>query len=196
MNVKKLFSSLFAVLGTMLMIGTLVLSILSLNAQPRILEFPQEAQRQAQTFAEALTQGDLEAASQCMYGQKSLTADAQWQDGRKEKIWNAFVESLSCTPAAEPVASEEAITWTVQLEMLDLSALLSSWEQRTTALLQGQDEPEAEVVEAALDAGLRLALDMDRVHLTRDVALNMIYRDGHWWVSPDAALLQILSGQV
>lgn len=201
---KKLFSGLFAVVGTILMAGTAVLCLLSLNAKPHILEFPQEASRQAQAFADAVSRGDLESAGLCLYGQPDLTADASWEEDAKGKIWDAYLESLSCTPYRDPEAVDDGISWTVQMKMLDVSALMESWQQQTAALLAQQEAPEEEeqqeqatqAVEEALAYGLEKALAGERKTLTKEVTLNLIYRDGQWWVSPDTALLQILSGRV
>lgn len=201
---KKLFSSLFAVVGTLLMAGTAVLCLLCLNAQPHILEFPQEASLQAQAFAEAVTRGDLESAGKCMYGQPELTADAAWEDADKAQIWDAYLESLSCVPIQDPKAENDGITWQVQIRMLDISALMESWQQQASALLgpqaEGEEAPTPEEQEtqfsAAMSQGLEKALAGERKTVTREVTLNLIYREGHWWVSPDTALLQLLSGRV
>lgn len=200
---KKLFSSLFAVVGTLLMAGTAVLCLLSLNAKPHVLTFPQEAGMQAQTFAEAISKGDLESAGKCMYGQPELTADADWQTAEKMQIWDAYVESLSCTPVQDPKAENDGISWQVQIKMLDISALMESWQQQTEAILASQlgseeegEEPSEEAVSAALSQGLEKALAGERKTLTREVTLNLVYRENQWWVSPDTALLQLLSGRV
>lgn len=203
---KKLFSSLFAVVGTLLMVGTAVLCLLNLNAQPHVLVFPQEASLQAQAFAEAVTQGDLESAGKYLYGQPELTADADWDDPAKSQIWDAYLESLSCVPIQDPKAEDDVIRWQVQIKMLDISALMESWQQQTSAILASQEQAEAEkeepteqkeeIISAALTQGLEKALAGERKTLTREVTLNLIYREGQWWVSPDTALLQLLSGRV
>lgn len=202
---KKLFSSLFAVVGTLLMVGTALLCLLNLNAQPHVLVFPQEASLQAQAFAEAVNRGDLEGAGQYLYGQPQLTADAQWDDPAKDQIWDAYLESLSCVPVQDPKAEDDVISWQVQLKLLDISALMESWQQQTSEILAAQqteegEEPteqeQEEALSAALSRGLEKALAGERRTLTQEVTLNLIYREGQWWVSPDTALLQLLSGRV
>lgn len=201
---KKLFSSLFAVVGTLLMVGTALLCLLNLNAQPHVLVFPQEASQQAQAFAEAISRGDLESAGQYLYGQPQLTADADWEEPAKSQIWDAYLESLSCVPVQDPKAEDDVISWQVQIKMLDISALMESWQQETSELLASQEteaegeEPaeQEEIPSAALSRGLEKALAGERKTLTQEVTLNLIYREGQWWVSPDTALLQLLSGRV
>lgn len=203
---KKMFSSLFAVVGTLLMVGTALLCLLSLNAQPHVLVFPQEASLQAQAFAEAVTRGDLESAGQYLYGQPELTADADWDDPAKSRIWDAYLESLSCVPVQDPKAENDGIQWQVRIKMLDISALMESWQQQTSAILASEQDGEEdetldeqaqeEIISAALTQGLEKALAGERKTLSQEVTLNLIYREGQWWVSPDAALLQLLSGRV
>ena len=52
----------------------------------------------------------------------------------------------------------------------------------------------AELVDEALLDAARQALDEDAETVTRDVTLSLIYRDRAWWVTPDAALLEMISG--
>ena len=43
---------------------------------------------------------------------------------------------------------------------------------------------------------LAQAISQDGKTVTRDVTLKLIHRDGQWWVVPDAALLQAITGGV
>lgn len=192
---RKLFSGLFAVVGTILMAGTALLCLISLNATPKILEFPQEASRTVQSFASALSQGDWNAVGSCIYGQPDLTADAAWDDDTKNTIWQAYVQSFSCTPAREPEATDQGIDWTVQFTMLDMAALMDSWQQQTNTLLSQQEEQTDALAQQALTQGLSQALSAQPATTSRELTLHLIYRDDQWWISPDTTLLQTLSGQ-
>lgn len=191
---RKLFSGLLAALGAGLMVLTLVLCLLSLNAQPKILEFPQQASTLAQNFATALNQGDLDQAGGYIYGQPALTAGADWTDEAKEQIWQAYTGSLRCSPSQEPTATDQGIDWTVEIQYLDVAALMDAWQAQTNALLTGSEEaPDAQL---ALSDGLSQALAEDQTTLSQELTLHLIFWDGQWWISPDTALLQLLSGQV
>lgn len=192
---KKLFSGLFAVVGTILMAGTAVLCLFSLNATPKILEFPQEATQTVQAFATALSQGDLENAGAYIYGQPELTVDATWEDETKNQIWQAYLSSLNCAPAKEPLATDEGIDWTVQLSMMDLSAFLDTWQQQANAQLAALEEQTADQVQQILNQSLSQTLAAEHSTVSQEITLHLIYRDDRWWISADSALLQILSGQ-
>lgn len=192
---RKLFSGFFAVLGGVLMAVTVVLCLLCLNAKPKILEFPQQASTLVQSFAAAIDQGDLAQAGQCVYGQPDLTAGALWEDEAKNQIWQAYCASLRCSPSQKPQATDEGIEWAVTMERLDLDALMTSWQDQTNASLSTQETEASPDPRQALTDGLSLALAQERATVSQTLTLHLIYRDDQWWISPDAALLQLLSGQ-
>ena len=51
-----------------------------------------------------------------------------------------------------------------------------------------------ELVGQILQQALQQSLIQDAQNLTREVTIKLINRDGKWWVVPDQALLQALSG--
>lgn len=192
---RKLFSGFFAVLGGVLMAVTVVLCLLCLNAKPKILEFPQQASTLVQSFAAAIDRGDLAQAGQCVYGQPDLTAGALWEDEAKNQIWQAYCASLRCSPSQKPQATDEGIEWAVTMERLDLDALMTGWQDQTSASLSTQETEASPDPRQALSDGLSLALAQERATVSQTLTLHLIYRDDQWWISPDAALLQLLSGQ-
>lgn len=191
---RKLFSGLLAALGAGLMALTLVICLLSLNAQPKILEFPQQASALAQNFAAALNQGDLDQAGAYIYGQPTLTAGADWTDDAKEQIWQAYTGSLRCSPSREPQATDQGIDWTVEIQHLDITALMNAWQEQTNARLSASGETAD--AQQALSDGLTQALAAEQTPLSQELTLHLIFRDDQWWISPDTTLLQLLSGQV
>lgn len=191
---KKLFSGGFAILGAILMAVTVLLCLFSLNATPKILEFPQDATKLTQDFAAALNQGDLETAAGYLYGQPELTAGADWQDETKAQLWDAYVASLNCTSAQEPQTRDDGILWTLRLESLDVAATVDTWQQETTNLASQLEEPTQAQLEETMTQALTQALT-EPATCTRDITLKLIYRDDRWWIDPDTALMQSLAGQ-
>ena len=51
-----------------------------------------------------------------------------------------------------------------------------------------------ELVNQTLREALQQVLSQDAKTLTREVTVKLVKRDGSWWVVPDQALLQALSG--
>ena len=91
---------------------------------------------------------------------------------------------------------------------VDVSGVTAAVPQRAKALLEAkaaaaEDKTEIynednsyrnELVDQALNDAVTQALSEDAQTVTRDVTLGLIYQDGAWWVVPDQALLQIISG--
>lgn len=208
MKISKFFSGIFAVLGTVLMICTVVLCLISLNAEPKVLEAPAAARERAEAMMDAVCRGDFAAAGSYLYGQPDLGADREPAGAAGALVWDAYVSSLSCRFAREPEATDSGIAWTVYVDALDVSAVTASLEAQTRALLlkwaDAAEDPadvydeknnfREDLVDEALLEALEQALGAETETVTREVTLNLICRDGQWWVVPDQALLQLLSG--
>lgn len=210
MKISKFFSGVFAVLGTVLLVGTVVLCLISLDAEPRLAEVPEAAREGAIAVVDALCQGDFSAAGSMMYGQPDLGADREPADAAGALIWDAFVGSLSYTLSREPSVEDSGVVWTVTVDALDISAVTASLEERAQALLRQRAETaedaaalydaennfREDVVEEALLEAVAQALSEDAETVSREGTLKMIQRDGRWWAVPDQALLQAVSGGV
>lgn len=207
MKMSKFFSGVFGVLGVLLMTGTVMLCLMSRNAQPRMLESPEAASAQAQRMMDALCAGDYDTAGSCMYGQPDLGA-GEPEDEVSRLLWDAFTDSLSYEFTGVCSVTDAGLTRKAAVTALDVTKVTQSVPQRARALLEQQAEAAAspaeiydehnayreELVNQALLDAAKQALDESAETVTRDVTLNLIYRDGAWWVVPDQALLQIISG--
>lgn len=207
MKMSKFFSGVFGVLGVLLMTGTVMLCLMSRNAQPRMLESPEAASAQAQRMMDALCAGDYDTAGSCMYGQPDLGA-GEPEDEVSRLLWDAFTDSLSYEFTGVCSVTDAGLTRKAAVTALDVTKVTQSVPQRARALLEQQAEAAAspaeiydehnayreELVNQALLDAAKQALDESAETVTRDVSLNLIYRDGAWWVVPDQALLQIISG--
>lgn len=207
MKMSKFFSGVFGVLGVLLMTGTVMLCLMARNAQPRMLESPEAASAQAQRMMDALCAGDYDTAGSCMYGQPDLGA-GEPEDEVSRLLWDAFTDSLSYEFTGVCSVTDAGLTRKAAVTALDVTKVTQSVPQRARALLEQQAEAAAspaeiydehnayreELVNQALLDAAKQALDESAETVTRDVSLNLIYRDGAWWVVPDQALLQIISG--
>ena len=206
MKGSRVLSAVFGLLGILLMVVTAAVCILSRDAQPRMLESPEAASAQAQRMMDALCAGDYETAGSCLYGQPDLGA-GEPEDAVSRLLWDAFTDSLSyeftglCRVTDTGLARDAAIT------SLDVSGVTAGIPQRAKEILEARTQAaedkteiygedghyrEALVAQALSDAAEQALQDAGTV--TRDVTLNLIYRDGAWWVVPDQALLQAISG--
>ena len=204
MKGSKILSAVFGVLGILLMVATAAVSIASRNAQPRMLESPEAASAQAQRMMDALCIGDYATAQSCIYGQGA----GEPEDAVSKLLWDAFTDSLSYEFTGLCRVTDTGFARDATVTCLDVSGVTAAVPQRAKALLEAkaaaaEDKTEIynednsyrnELVDQALNDAVTQALSEDAQTVTRDVTLGLIYQDGAWWVVPDQALLQIISG--
>lgn len=210
MKVARFFAVIFGALGTVLMLGTTVLCLTSLDKSVELTEVPAAAQACAEELRDAVEAADFEAAAKVMYGQPDLGVDHTPEDARSAKVWSAFTDSLSCEFTGACYATESGIARDARVTALDIPSVTGNLNSRAHALLTERVNAATEMeelydeennfredlVEQVLDEALDQALLEDAQTVTRDVTLNLIHRDGQWWVVPDQALLQALTGGV
>ena len=208
MTVRKFFSCLFAIFGTALMVLSIGLCLLSLDAPVRMKEVPAGAQACMETFCEAVDRGDLGAISGLIYGQPELGAEEQPATRQGVLVWETFVNSMECNFSGDYSADQSGIARNVKITSLDISALmenLAKYAQETlnaritsaeslTEIYDESNNYREELVEQVLQEALQQALARDVTTVTREVKVKVIYRDGSWWILPDQALLQTISG--
>mgnify|MGYP006959352215 CR=1 FL=1 len=199
MKGSKFFSALFGILGILLMVVTAAVSIASRNAQPRMLESPEAASAQAQRMMDALCAGDYDTAQGNIIGQPDLGA-GEPEDAVSRLLWDAFTDSLSYEFTGLCRVTDTGFARDVSVTCLDVSGVTEAVPQRAKALLEAKaaaaedNSYRSELVDQALNDAVTQALSEDAQTVTRDVTLGLIYQDGAWWVVPDQALLQIISG--
>ena len=173
-----------------------------------IRELPQEAVEISETFAQALNEGDLAAAARYIYGQPNLGVEGAPEDPETKVVWNAFAESLSFAYTGKCQVLEAGLARTASVTALDVAGVMEKLPERAQTLVNQKiasaenitevyDESGSfreELVGEILQQALQQSLGQDAQTLTREVTVKLIHRDGKWWVVPDQALLQILSG--
>lgn len=210
MNISKLFSHIFAVLGAVLAICALALCFASLDASPRLLKTPGAAVDAADAMMTAVCEGDYASASGRMFGNPDLGVDREPADPVAALIWNAFLDSLDYELVGSCYATDSGVAQNVTITCLDISSVTSVLGERSQALLS-QRVREAEdvseiyddnneyredfVMEVLYDAAVE-ALAEDAKTTTQDVTLNLIYDRSQWKIMPEAALLSAISGGI
>ena len=208
MKVARFFAYVFAVLGFLLLLGSIGLCLLSQNAPVRILELPQEAVRVSESFAQALNDGDLTAAAGYVYGQPDLGAEGAPADPETAAVWNAFLSSISFEYTGKCQVRDSVLFRTASVAVLDVAGVTEKLPERAQSLVNQKiasaesltevyDESgkfREELVGEILQQALQQSLSQDAGTVTREVTVKLINRDGKWWVVPDQALLQALSG--
>ena len=208
MKIARFFSVIFGIFGILLLMGSICLCLFSLKAPVRVLELPQEAVNTSEAFAQALNDGDLTAAARYIYGQPDLGAAGTPEDPETAAVWNAFLNSISFEYTGKLMAVDAGLARAASVTTLDIAGVTEKLPERTQALVNQKivsaesltdvyDETGSfreELVTEILRQALQQSLEQDARTVSREVTVKLINRDGKWWVVPDQALLQALSG--
>ncbi|MBR3949385.1 MAG: hypothetical protein IKJ84_01800 [Oscillospiraceae bacterium] len=210
MKIAKFFSWIFGLLGAVVMAGTVVLCLFSLNREPVVQEVPREAKECVQEVMDAIGSGDFTLASRYFYGQPDLGADRKPESEAGTMVWDAFVRSISYEVKSDCYATDTGLAVDVAVTAMDIPSVTEVLTQKAHTLLTHRvesatdmeelydenNEFREDLVEDVLREAVVRALAEDAQPVTRDVTLHLIHRDGQWWIQPDSALLEVLSGGV
>ena len=206
---SKLASAVFAFVGTVLLVGSIVTSFAALNKPAKAVKPTREANDFAQLVLGALEDGDFTAVEGYLYGKPSLGLDREPATAEGKQIWNAYRDSITVTADEGCCAEGTTIYQTAQVTCMDIGQTLSGLEQRAGALLtqklDEQEDPTALLGEdGQIPQTLRDEIRMQALQealaepetMTAQITFQLIEQDGQWWVLPDQALLDVLSGAV
>lgn len=210
MKIARFFAWIFGLLGTALMVGSIGLCLVSLDAPVELKEVPAGAVECAETLMEAIDSGDYAAASRVMYGQPDLGVDRKPAEETGVMIWDAFIGSISYEFKGDCYATDSGIARDATITAMDIPSVTAALSQHAHSLLTARVESAEDMAELydeennfredlvadVLSEAVVRALAENAELVTRDVTLNLICRDGQWWVVPDQALLQAISGGV
>lgn len=208
MKIAKFFAYVFACIGAVLLMGSMGFFLLNRNSDVRILELPREAVSCGDAFAQALNDGDLEAAAQYVYGQPDLGVSAVPGESESALLWEAFCSSISFEFSGNCYVEQTALVRQGSIKTMDISGVTGKLQERVQTLIDqriasaqsladiydDQNQFREDLVAQILEEALQQALAQDAQTVTREVTIKLVNRDGSWWVVPDQALLQALSG--
>lgn len=204
MKLTNAISRILGILGTVLLIVSLVVCVWIQGSQDTMQSVPRQAAARSEALMEALVRGDLDAVEGMLYGKLSLGAYAPETGTLEQLLWDAYIHGFSyqwkstCYPVGESVCQN------VEITALNIPQTMQAISQRTRELLEGQPESgeaaatEPENRDAAIDeAMLRAAreiLEQEPQKKTYELTLTFIKSDGAWTAVPDGALRSAISG--
>ena len=207
MKISKLASAVFAVVGTVLLAGSIAVSFAALNSPAKAVKPTEEANAFAQTVLSALDDGDFPAVEGYLYGKPSLGLDREPATEEGKRIWNAYRDSAAVAADERCFGEGTGIYQTAQVTVMDIGETLSGLDRRTGELLkQRLDTQEEHTALLGEDGQIPQALrDELRAQAVKEalaepktvntqITFQLIEKDGQWWVLPDQAMLDILSG--
>ena len=214
MNTKKrktgLLSGIFFFLGVGFALLGMILALTKTKAEPVLVEQPQAAMERVQTMLDALCEGDYDTVTGCLYGTPVLGLDREPQDAVGRLFWQALTDSYTYELQGDFYATDSGVAVNATITALDLNSVTVNLRQRAQDLLEeriDQAEDTSEIYDnnneyredfvmgALYDAALA-ALEEDAGTVSWELTLNLVYKDGHWWIMPEQTLLHAISGGV
>ena len=195
-------SLFFAFLGMGILCGSAYFCLASLNKDAIMVSTPTAAADCSEHLMAAIQDGRYETASGHLYGQVDLGLDREPADDLGKLIWDALKQSFRYEFIGDCYATATGVARDVWITTLNPASLNLNLSQRVEELAEAGEiyiyDEEGNIQEAVLNQLLQDALSEalveDAASTTRKVQLNLVYQNGQWWVVPDEALLQAISG--
>lgn len=209
MNTSKGLSRLFGILGAVLAVVVLCICLMARDASPVLLSGGKDASAHAGAMLSRLCAGDYAGASAYLYGNPKLDADQERSSAVSQQIWEAFTNSLHYELVGDCYATTSGVAQNAKIQSLDIPSITGNLKLQTQSLLESRIE-NAENMSDVYDANYVYRQDfVDSVlrdaaaqaiaagaYTEREVTLNMVYEKGQWWVVPDQAFLNAISGGI
>lgn len=208
MKIYKILAAVFAVLALAAAAAGVTISLRHIQAEPVLVETPEEARQRAVALMDAVCTGDYEGIRLQLYGQPELGLDREPTDAVGKLFWQALMESRSYTIVRDCYATDDGIVMDVVLVSLDMDSITGNLRSRAQSLLeqrvkQAEDTTEIyreggeyreDFVMAVLEDAAREALQEDAATTQWELTLQFVYDQGRWWIRPDGELLAAISG--
>lgn len=201
---------LLGIAGVVLMVGSVGLALKSLDAPVKLAGVPQEAMECSEKLMEAVAEGDYQAAEGLLYGQPNLGVEGLPEDELGKKVWQKFLDSITYEFTSDCYATDSGISRDAVITTLDIYAAAPGLQERIQSELQRRvaeaedmtqlydennnfrEEMVAEIYSQAVEE----AVKENTPSVRHEITMNLIHRDGQWWVVPDQALLEAISGNM
>lgn len=204
------FSGIFGLLGLAIAIGGVWIAMSNRDAGPVLKQQPEAARNQVITMLDALCAGEYDTVSDCLYGNPGLGMDREAQDEVGRLFWDALADSFSYEVRSDFHATDSGVAMDITISAMDIDSVTANLRQRAQTLLEERiaeaedtdqiydenNEFREDFVMGALYDAARDALEEDAQTVSWEITLNLIYEDGQWWIMPESALLQAISGGI
>ena len=210
MRISKVFAAFFALLGAAVGVLTVFACLHCLHWEPVLVEVPHMAVNRVDAMFQAVCDDDYVAAASLMYGQPDLGAERPEEDSISSQIWDAYVDSVGYELTGDCYATDTGVAQRVQISYLDITSVTDGLQLRARELLQqrvleaedvdqiydGNNDYRQDFVDAVVADAARQALIQDAQYMETELTVNLVYHQGQWWILPDEALMQAISGGI
>ena len=207
-NTKQL-STLFALLGVILLIATVALSFATRNMPTLLVRTSPKATQCTQDFMDAIDREDYAAASTLLAGQPQLDPSSESESALSDLLWEAYHSTFSYEFTSECYATETGLARDVRITALDIPAVMTVLEERTPKLLEqrvattdgnlvydkNNNYREDFVMDVLHDCAASI-LAKDQPCTSWDITLHLDFQNGQWQILPEPALMNVISASM
>ena len=175
---------------------------------PVLAAEPVEASVQVQKLMDALCDGAFEDMESLLYGQPDLGLDREAESQVGQMLWNAYISSLDYEMLGTLYATPTGLAQNVKVISMEMETVTENLGQRVQILVQQGVEAAESVseiyneentykqsfIDMVMEEAVRQALDEDVRYTYRIVPVQLVFREGQWWIQPDKVLLEVVSG--
>lgn len=208
MKISKYLSIIFAALAAVLIAATAICYACLRQTPPMIQTPVEEAEARTELLMEAICQGDYSAAAESLWGNPELKWDQEGASDLGGLLWPAYSGSISYEFAGPCYATGSGIFRDVTVTALDIPALRPKIQGRFLQLMnpylaEAQYDSEAfdengalrpEFAADMLRRAVEQALLENNASASYTITLELMFRDGQWWVVPNRSLTDIVAG--
>lgn len=208
MKLAKCLSVFFAVMAAALIVVTAIGYARFHQEPPLIRTSVEGAETRSEMLMEALCGGDYTAASESLYGNPALQWNVETASELGTLIWPAYSNSVSYSFTGPCYVTGSGVFRDVTVTALDIPDLRAKIQGQYLILLDPHLADAQYDSEAFDDDGnlrpdfsanlLRQAvekvLQREREYVSHQITLELVLRDGRWWVMPTRELIDVVSG--
>ena len=206
----KIVRILLAMLAAAIMTVSAGLVIHCRDNLPVLAAEPAEASDLVPVFMDALCDGAFSQVESLLYGQPDLGMDKAADTLVGQMLWDAYGDSLDYKLMGDLYATSTGLAQNVKVIGIETASAMKNLGQRVEILLkQGVEEAESvseiydegnsykqSFVDEIMEEATRQALEEDVQYTYQILPVQLIYREGQWWISPDQALLNVICGSI
>lgn len=207
---KKFVAWLFGFAALALAGAAVAAVVLMRDAPPVMAEYPAAAQETAERFMAAICAGEFGEAQTMLLGQPELGAD--WTPTQKvgAQIWTSIIDSSDYMMQGECYPVEGGVAQNVTFLCLEISSVTENLGVRTERMLEErvaqaenaadiydeQNNYREELIFEILEEVMEQALWEDSRYVEQELTLNLVWREGQWWILPEQKMLSALFGGI
>lgn len=206
MKARRFLSNLLISVGLALIAATIAMTAWALHTSPVIMK-EVNVESYVQAMMSAVSRGDYSEAATYLYGTPSLGEPPADGNPAVDLLWQAYRQNISWNFPEPSFTTDSGIALNVHFTTMRISEVLSGLDQRAQALMDrrmsaaksedlfdASGELRRDVIDAILCDAVAQALEDGEYLYESTVTVSFVNEDGRWWIVPDTALLNVISG--